>query len=170
MRLARSALHSAALRRQDGVRSIKDAAERMTSPLSLRVSRRIAGVLALTLVPGVAVAETPCAGVDRRLPEAERPALERAVAAEMELPQVKLLQSYRHKGWHILYVNTLRTDEAFLFYRRDPPRGRILARWGGAARMDEGPEIRRWVRRNVPGIPARLATCFAWHVTRDRDM
>ena len=142
----------------------------MTKSTLLRLARRIAGVVALALSLSAALADTPCAGVDRRLPGTEKQTLERAIAAEMGLPHVELLQSYRHEGWRILYVATFRTDDTFLFYRRDPPRGRILARWGGAAGKDEGPEIHRWVRRNVRGIPPRLATCFAWHVTRGRDL
>jgi hypothetical protein len=115
-----------------------------------------------------ASAASPCTGVVRRLPDAGRATLARAVAAEM--PRVQLLQSYRSAGWRILYVDTFRTDETFLFYRRDPPRGRSLTRWGGAARMDEEPEMRRWVRENAPGIPGHLARCFAWHVTQGRDL
>jgi hypothetical protein len=128
------------------------------------------GVALVALLWSAAAAASPCAGVDRRLSEMARPALEGAVAAEMDLPRVQLLQSYRYAGWRILYVATFRTDETFLFYRRDPPRGRSLTRWGGAAQVDEEPEIRRWVRTNVPGIPVRLAACFAWHVTKDRDL
>ncbi len=142
----------------------------MTKSILPRLAGRIAGVVAFVLPLGAAFAATPCAGVDRRLPRTEKPTLESAIAAEMELPHVELLQTYRHQGWHILYVATFRTDDTFLFYHRDPPRGRILARWGGGAGKDEGPEIRRWVQRHVPGIPPRLATCFTWHVTHDRDL
>ena len=134
-----------------------------------------ASVVALTLwwsatSPGAAVAATACTGVDRRIAGTDKPALERAISAEMDLPRVELLRSFRYAGWSILYVSTFVTDETFLFYRRDPPRGRSLTRWGGAARMDEGPEIRRWVRANAPGIPQRLTACFARYVTRDRDL
>lgn len=149
---------------------MKDTAERMTRSTLLPFARRIVGAVGFALPLGAALADTPCAGVDRRLPGTEKPTLERVIAAEIELPRVELLQSYRHQGWHILYVINFRSDDTFLFYHRDPPRGRILARWAGAAAKDEGSAIRRWVQRNVPGIPSRLASCFAWHVTRDRDL
>lgn len=135
----------------------------------LRRAHPLPWIAPLLILSSASLAASPCTGVDRRLPEADRPALERAIAAELGLPRVELLQSFRDGRWRILCVNTFRTDETFLFYRRDPPRGRSLTRWGGAARMDEEPEIRRWVRENAPGIPRRLAACFARHVTHDRN-
>ena len=83
----------------------------MTKSTLLRLARRIAGVVALALPLSAALADTPCAGVDRRLPGTEKQTLERAIAAEMGLPHVELLQSYRHEGWRILYVATFRTDD-----------------------------------------------------------
>lgn len=34
----------------------------------------------------------------------------------------------------------------------------------------ETTEIAKWVSSNVKGIPTRLAKCFAWHVTINRDL
>jgi hypothetical protein len=38
--------------------------------------------------------------------------------------------------------------------------------WGGAAEFDETDEIEQWAEQNAPGIPKKLAACFAWSVTK----
>jgi hypothetical protein len=39
----------------------------------------------------------------------------------------------------------------------------------GAATKFEEASIRNWAEKNAPGIPKRLARCFAWYVTKDRN-
>lgn len=134
---------------------------------------------ALVALPALA---SPCAGVDRALPAARKAAFAPAVAAHLNRqlgPQVNqtiviapddILQLFRLGRWHILYVNNHVSDEPFLFYRDAPQRSPAYAlAWAGAATRDEGPAIEKWVRAEAPGIPRRLAACFAWHVTQDRD-
>ena len=87
----------------------------------------------------------------------------------MGMPSVDVLQSFRLGSWDIIYVDTHQTDEAFLFYPQDPSLGRYVTLWAGAAMHDEEREIRSWVLKNAPGIPGKLAACFAWHVTKHRD-
>lgn len=113
-------------------------------------------------------AASPCTGVDRSLDPDRRARLALAIAAQLKAPSVDVLKSFRHRGWQIVLVDTPLSDEAYLFYAGDPLKSTSLTAWGGAARVDEGPEIERWVRQNAKGIPRRLAACFAFHVTRDR--
>lgn len=126
---------------------------------------------------------TPCSGVDRTLSEAQRrafaPAIERHLNRQLG-PQVQtpittapqdILQVFRVGRWHIVYVDTHVSDEPFLFYAHAPDRSSAyLTSWAGAAPSDDGPPIRRWLSRQVPGMPQTLVKCFAWHVTVDRDM
>lgn len=57
-----------------------------------------------------------------------------------------------------------------MFYSGDPLKNKNVSLWSGAARIDEEQDIYEWVIKNVPGIPSQLAKCFAWHVTKNRDM
>jgi hypothetical protein len=113
---------------------------------------------------------TPCTGVDRQLTEERKAELAPVIVKQLNIESAEILQSYRYRGWYIIYVNTHVSDEAFLFYNGDPSNSRYLTTWGGGAARNEGPEITRWVRDNARGIPSKLAACFSWHVTRDRDL
>ncbi len=113
---------------------------------------------------------TPCKGVDRQLTEERKVELAPVIAKQLNIESAEILQSYRYRGWYIIYVNTHVSDEAFLFYNGDPTKSRYLTTWGGGASRNEGSEITRWVRDNAQGIPNKLAACFSWHVTRDRDL
>ena len=88
----------------------------------------------------------------------------------MHLTSVDVLQSFQDEGWQVLYVDTHESDEIFLFYSTDPVTRPAVTSWSGGASPGEEPAIRDWVLSHAPGIPARLAACFAWHVTKDRDM
>ncbi len=61
------------------------------------------------------------------------------------------------------------SDEEFLFYSHDPLTSAPVTMWSGAAAYFEEHEIKIWTLRNAPGIPPKLASCFAWHVTKDRS-
>jgi hypothetical protein len=132
--------------------------------------KRIAAVsLALALAaPGTFAATTPCAGIDRALPT-PAPATARAVARDMHVQKVKLLESFHAGSWRILYVESYVADEAFLFYPGDPSAHHYVTLWAGAAMPTEQASILAWTEKNAPGIPPKLAACFAWHVTQDRD-
>lgn len=112
----------------------------------------------------------PCTGVDRQLTEERKAELAPVIAKQLNIESAEILQSYRYHDWYIIYVNTHVSDEAFLFYKGDPTKSRYLTTWGGGATRNEGPEITRWVHANASGVPGKLAACFAWHVTRDRDL
>lgn len=83
------------------------------------------------------------------------------------MPASKAEQSFRLDSWSIIYVETQQSDPVYLFYKQNPSLGKFVTMWSGAARVDEGPSISVWAQRTVPGIPKRLAECFAWHVTEE---
>jgi hypothetical protein len=131
----------------------------------------------------IQAAAAPCTGVDRALPPQRKAVYAKAVEAHLNRqlgPEVgqsislepsDVLQVFRVGTWHIVYVNTHVSDAAYLFYKAPPQHsGAYLTDWAGAAALDEGPAIRRWLEAVAPGIPAKLAKCFAWHVTQGRDM
>ena len=131
---------------------------------------RLGGLACIAAASLSAATASPCDGVERSLAKDRATVLARAVAGQLHLTGVDVLQSFRDAGWEILYVDTHRSDETFLFYPADPATRPAVTSWSGGASPDEEPGIRHWLRSHAPGIPARLAACFAWHVARDRDM
>lgn len=91
------------------------------------------------------------------------------IARQLHAQKVDVLQSFRLDGWTILYVDSHEADEAFLFYSHDPLRPRYITMWSGAAARNEEQSIRAWTLKNAKGIPPKLASCFAWYVTNDRQ-
>jgi hypothetical protein len=120
------------------------------------------------LIAGAASA-SPCTGIDRTLTNAQKQAWAPVIAKQLHVERVDVLQVFRDGDWRVIYVDTHVSDNGFLFYRNDPQRGKYLTTWAGMAMQDEEASINQWALQNVPGIPAQLATCFAWHVTQDRD-
>ena len=130
-------------------------------------NRVLAGVLCLLWQgPGRAA---PCDGVDRTLSAEQKAGFGRDVAKQLKVGEADVLQSFHLGAWRVLYVDTHVADEAFLFYAADPARHGFVALWSGGAAQTEEPGIRQWVLAHAPGVPAQLAGCFAWHVTKDRD-
>lgn len=80
-----------------------------------------------------------------------------------------MLQSSAYGSWRILNVETPTADDAFLFFSSNPATHRYVTLWPGAADAGETGSIRAWVIENAPGIPTKLAACFADHVTLHRD-
>ncbi|MHB8717046.1 MAG: hypothetical protein ACYC9H_13695 [Sulfuricaulis sp.] len=115
------------------------------------------------------VSASPCDGVDRSLTEARKTSLAQAMAMQLNIESAEILQSFRYRSWYIIYVNTHVSDNSFLFFGGDPTKSRYLTVWSGAATVHEEPEIKQWVINNAKGIPLKLAGCFAWHVTKDRN-
>ncbi|MDR3447638.1 hypothetical protein [Dyella sp.] len=113
---------------------------------------------------------TPCDGVDRHLTDSQKAQWAAPMAKQFGVAKVDVLQSFAYGHWRIVYAATHETDEVFLFYAGDPATSRYVTLWGGAAMEDEEAEIRAWALKDAPGIPERLAACFAWHVSKHRDM
>jgi UTP-glucose-1-phosphate uridylyltransferase len=112
---------------------------------------------------------SPCDGIDRSLSEARKTKLAPVIAKEEKVAKVKVLQSFRSDNWHIIYIENYVSDEPFLFYPGDPMTTKPISVWSGAATIYEEQEMKVWTLQNVPGIPENLASCFAWHVTMNRD-
>jgi hypothetical protein len=121
------------------------------------------------MIPQCAWSASPCAAIDRSLTEKNKAEWAPMIARQLQAQKVDVLQSFRFAGWNIIYVDSHDADESFLFYSRDPLQGRYITRWGGAAASNEEQCIKAWTIKNAPGIPPKLASCFAWHVTSDRD-
>jgi hypothetical protein len=128
--------------------------------------RRWLSMLFLTVA--LPVSATPCTGIDRTLTAAQKHTWAQAIATQMNLPSVDVLQVFRDGSWRVIYIDTHRSDNGFLFYRDDPSRSHYVTVWAGMAQANEESSIEQWVHANVPGIPSALAQCFAWHVTQDR--
>jgi hypothetical protein len=114
-------------------------------------------------------AVSPCDGVDRSLTVEHRSAWAPEIAKQLSVSSVDVLQSFRVDGWNIIYVDTHQSDEVFIFYARDPLTSHYITSWSGAAASNEEETIKDWTLKNAPNIPLKLASCFAWHVTKDRD-
>lgn len=121
---------------------------------------------------GVAVAlplgASPCTGIDRTLTVAQKQLWAPVIAKQLKIANAVVLQSFRAGTWRVIYVDTQVSDPGFLFYRDDPLHSTYITVWAGSAMADEQASIDHWVQANVPGIPPKLAQCFAWHVTQDR--
>lgn len=116
------------------------------------------------------VEATPCKGVERQLIKNPAPRLASAIAQQLQVKAVDVLQRYRYAGWSIVYVDTHVSDQPYLFYSGDPIQAKHpVTLWSGAATLFETSDIEQWVLQNAPGIPKTLASCFAWHVTLNRD-
>jgi hypothetical protein len=112
----------------------------------------------------------PCSGVSRELSDQEGKSLAPVIALQLGYKEVHVLQRFNYETWNIVYVETYQSDEAFLFYDGNPLTHRYITTWGGGASRDEEDSVKRWIIENAHGVPDKLATCFAWHVTNDRDL
>lgn len=131
----------------------------------------IASILIATIVAiSSRVYASPCDGVNRVLNKEHTATLAIVIANQLHVASVDVLQSFKLDGWSIIYVDTHEADEAFLFYASDPLTSKHIALWSGAAAISEEQQIKDWAIKNAPGIPMHLAHCFAWHVTKNRDL
>lgn len=113
---------------------------------------------------------TPCEGIDRDFSKKGKSRLANAIKKQLRLKAVDVLETFGSEGWSIVYVDTKISDEPYLLYSDDPIFARKpVTQWSGAAMIFETSAVERWVLDNAPGIPKRLAACFAWHVTLNRD-
>jgi hypothetical protein len=110
-----------------------------------------------------------CQGVDRALTESKKTKLAPIIALQEGWESVKLHQSFRLGSWHIIYLENGISDDPYLFFPDSPAAVKSVGMWGGGATVFETSDIKRWLTENIPGIPPRLAACFAWHVTLNPD-
>lgn len=125
--------------------------------------------VALFLVSGVAIA-SPCDSVKRDPANSDRTEWAPAIARQLDVSKVTILQTFSLKDWSIVYVETPNSDPPFLFFHGAPGKTHFVTLWSGGARADEEASIRAWAIKSAPGIPPALAECFAWHVTKARGL
>jgi hypothetical protein len=111
---------------------------------------------------------SPCSGVDRSLPANIRESLAPYISKHESMGKVEVLNSFVFGGWHIIEIENHVSDEPYLFYPADPTSSGPLASWSGAATIFETTDVEKWAMENAHGIPRKLASCFAWHVTLNR--
>ncbi len=134
--------------------------------------RKLAAFVILCIafsVPHRAWSASPCDGVDRSLTPERKAAFSIAIAKQLHLRKVDVWEAFQFGGWSIIYVDVPEADPPFLFYSHDPRTSSPVTMWSGAAAYFEEQEIKTWTLKNAPGIPPKLANCFAWHVTKDRN-
>ena len=113
---------------------------------------------------------TPCNGIDRSLSESQKTDWAITIAKQLKFDSVDINQAFTFKGWHIIYIDNHFSDEPYLFYSGNPTaKSNSVTSWSGAATIFETSEIEQSILQNAPGIPRQLASCFAWHVTLNRD-
>jgi hypothetical protein len=137
--------------------------------LNLLAKKLTKQCLWLVLAVSPVWAASPCDGVDRSLTKERKETLAPVIAKQLNVKRVDVLQSFRYAKWSIIYIDNHESDNGFLIYSGDPLRSHYITVWGGVALPKEEQEIRKWTIKNAAGIPPRLAGCFAWHVTNDRD-
>jgi len=112
----------------------------------------------------------PCESIDQDLNDHRKSDLETAILKQENVEKLLVRKVFRLKGWSIVYVATFVSDDAYLFYSGAPIfANHAINKWGGGASLLDAPDIEKWVVENVPGIPPQLASCFAAHVSFNRD-
>jgi hypothetical protein len=149
----------------------------MIGSCTLRERQQVVkGILFLLWVCGfsmfsLSAKASPCNGIDRQISAEHKAALSLAISKQLNSDGVEVLRYFGADGWSIIYVDTKNSDSPFLFFKGSPGGSHYTTVWSGAAGISEEQAIRRWATSNAPGIPRRLAACFAWYVTpphRDR--
>jgi hypothetical protein len=129
----------------------------------------VAWLVAVSFVAPSRARAAACTGVARTLTEERKSDLASSLSRQLRVPVVEVLHSFKVGTRSILHVDAHKGDEVFLFFERDPSSARHVTLWSGAATKMEERSIERWALKNAPGIPGRLARCFAWYVTNGRD-
>jgi hypothetical protein len=132
-------------------------------------SARIREVVAVIATASSAWAASPCDGVNRSLTTERKMVLAPEIAKQFQFKSVDVLQSFQASGWSIFYVDTHESDDVYMFYAHDPLTSRYISLWSGAAKSNEEQTIKAQTLVLMPSIPRRLASCFAWHITKGRD-
>jgi hypothetical protein len=129
---------------------------------------RIQSLIIHALATGFANA-TPCDGIDRSLSKARKGELASALALQLHAENVRVLESLHFGSWYIIFAQPPASDAAHLIFSAEPTNSRYLALFAGAVRSDEGAEIQHSLGSNANGMPKKLANCFVWHLTVERD-
>ena len=125
-------------------------------------------LLIFIVLSGYAVA-SPCDDMHHDINPLNKEILMREIGEQLKRPVIDIICAFKFKGWSIINVSAYQADDAFLFYAHDPLSSHYVTLWGGAARIDDEKAITSWVIKNAPGIPKKLAACFARYVTKGKD-
>jgi hypothetical protein len=121
-------------------------------------------IASVLLVLSTTANALPCDGLENSVTPDVKAAWQIEFAKQLESAKVEYVRSFRAKDWYMIFVRPIEADDVYLFFHGDPTHTKHITLWGGLARMDEGPEIERWVLKEAPGIPKSLASCFVWRV------
>jgi hypothetical protein len=124
-------------------------------------------ILTLIAAASSAWGTSPCAGVDRKIASQRKAALGAHIAKQLQVKNAEILNSFEYRNWSIFNVETHETDATYVFYSGDPATSANVTLWGGVALKNEERDIADWTLKNAPGIPRKLVSCFAWHVTNE---
>jgi len=127
-------------------------------------------VTALLVLFASLACASPCDSIQRTLGAVRTGSIAPALRRQLRARSVEVLQTYSSGSWSILYVDTHEAERLYLFFSANPLRSRYVTEWSGTASPSDEQGILDWTLKNAPGIPAPLARCFAWHVTKDREL
>src|SRR5579871_6566811 len=100
-------------------------------------------LIGLLLASGVSAA-SPCDTVKRDLSDSQKIQWAGAIARQLNLPSVTVLQAFTLSEWEIVYVTSPSSDPPFVFFHGVPDRVHYITLWSGAARTNEESSIRTW--------------------------
>lgn len=102
-----------------------------------------------------------CPGV-KQTAQINDPTIESVLSAQMHFVHVSIIHSFAAGDWHIYMGSSPSEGETgFVFFKGTPKPFPQAFIWGGTAQPDEVDDVRSDVELENPGIPKRLATCFA---------
>src|SRR5271168_1716686 len=110
-----------------------------------KLARAFYFIFTIGVAASSAWAASPCDGVDRSLTNKRKVALAPEIARQLDASSVDVLQSFRTGDWSIIYVDSHKADEAFLFSAHDPLTHHYITLWSGAAAYNEEKETEEWV-------------------------
>lgn len=118
---------------------------------------------------GFTFAKTPCVNINNKLNATQKEVLQNNLKRQLKAERVNVLKLFKVQNSSVGYIETYDADEAFVFYVGDEYKSNFIIMWSGAAEISEEKNIEKWAKDNVPGIPARLAQCFAWYAIYRHD-
>jgi hypothetical protein len=114
----------------------------------------------------------PCQGMEKKLTAKEKAELGRAIARQysaaekMEVPSAEVMCVFASGDWSIIRALPYAAEPLYFFYRGNPLTNSYVTSWYGIVMPEDEPEVKKWALENVPGIPPKLAACFARYVTQ----
>lgn len=120
----------------------------------------------LLMVSSVAIAHTPCDGINRdlRFSSEQIVSLKANIDRQASAEYIDIKNIFSEQGWSVLHIDSHNSDEAWLFFSGDIMTAHYVTLWSGAATIFEGPDLVAQFKKEAPGIPDHLARCLAWHI------